>query len=314
MRVALLVTGKTELHGLPDAWRSLFPGHDFYAVAELSTATERRPYNGFTSSTLRAEYATSPQDHTCLESAFELIGRAVQEALGDRHQPRADAVVILDDLELVNAGQEALVARVFRAVVEKHLAGLNVRAAAVTAEVLRERVSFHLIVPMIEAWFFGDPAALALAGVPAASTPVLVAGDLETFETNDPGYLAATAASCPCWTTRGQRRDQQPKWLGSLPRQWHPKGYLQWLCIDGNARTCTNYDETGGGVGALRALSWAALLANPLAHLRYLRAFLADLAGILGASTLGPISEDTSALAPATRLSTRPRNNVLRNL
>lgn len=312
MRVALLPTGRTEWNGLPGALQRLFPAHEFYAVPtpeEVASNPYRFPYDGFTSIELTEKHEMTPP-----ESARELVGRAAQEALGDRHHAAAaDVVVVLDDVELCNAHQPDRVVRVFRKAVEAHLTGLQA-ARNRTAAALRERVSFHLIVPMIEAWFFGDPLALTTAGMPSHATPQLAVPDVEAFQTSDAAYLAARKENCPCWLLKRRKKDR-PKWLGDLPRDRHPKGYLQWLCLDGNAKNCTTYDETDGGGRALTGLSWTALLTSPSSRLRYLRAFLADLSDALGqAPATGQIVEDTSPPLPATRLSARSPQNVLRNV
>jgi hypothetical protein len=218
---------------------------------------------------------------------------------------------VLDDLELANADQPDQVVRVFRTAVQEHLAGLGGHASK-TGTVLQEKVSFHLIVPMIEAWFFGDAGALKASGMNAATSPALEAADVEAFQTSDPTYLAATEELCPCWLKKKNRKDR-PKWHDLSTRSRHPKGYLQWLCLDGSAKNCTTYHETSGGGAALAGLCWASLLEQPASHSGYLRALLADLEDALGQPTMGPIGEDSS-LPIATRLSSRPRNPVVRNL
>lgn len=310
MRVALLPTGRTEWHGMSNALTRLFVGHSFYPVPtkrEVESYPDRFPYDGFTSSALTARSEDDPP-----ESAIELVARAAQEALGDRRSEAADLVVVLDDMELANANQPDRIARVFRAAVARHLAGLS-RARGKTEEALRERVSFHLITPMIEAWFFGDPRALVAAGAPPEATPRLAVTDIEAFRTNDESYLAATDASCPCWASRRDKKNR-PKWLGGHSRAHHPKGYLQWLCLDGGAKNCTSYDETHGGGRALSGLRWEALLGEDASRARYLRALLADLADDLGDPVTGPVAEHDAPPIPVTRRSARPRGHVLRNL
>ena len=311
MRVALLLTGRTEWHGLPAALRRLFPEHEFYAVPtreEVESHPDRFPYDGFTSNELTQKSEDAPP-----ESAILLVERAAQEALGDRHRVAADVVMVLDDVELCNTHQPDRVVRVFRSAVEHHLAELQ-GARTRTATVLREKVSFHLIVPMIEAWFFGDSSALATAGMPLAGVPLLAALDVEAFQTNDAAYLGATEEICPCWISKRIRKNR-PKWLGTLLRDKHPKAYLQWLCLDGSQRNCTTYDETENGGRALTGLRWGTLLEQPSSQLRYLRAFLADLADVLGEDpTTGAVVEDPAAPVPATRLSARPQTHVVRNL
>lgn len=320
MRVAILPTGRTEWHGLAQALARLFPGHDFYALPtpdEVESGRDKFPLDGFTSNRLLDEHEVSPP-----ESARELVGRAAQAALGDRRSrvEPADLVLILDDLELENLDNDARVLRVLRSAVLKHLEGLegrtSTRARAIaeeTREALRERVSFHLVVPMIEAYFFADREALRAAGVVDPALAV-VAGDPEHFETRDPRYLAAAATECPRWSAlRGHARKKlRPKWLGDEhDRARHPKGYLQWLCLDGQAKGCTRYSESKGGADALASLRWELLLARPVAQTRHLRALIEDLADALGDPSVGPIEGDADSDA---RRCGAGRSRVLRNL
>ncbi len=304
-----------EWSGLPAALGRIFPDHDFFAVPtpqEIESNPERFPYDSFTSCLLTPAHELDPP-----EAARQLVSRAAQEALGDRRREAADIVIVLDDLELVNAAQPDRVTSVFRNAVQLHLADPHILGNTYTygrtVAALKERVSFHLIVPMVEAWLFADPHALAVAGVSSAAQ-VLAEPDLEAFETEDEAYLAATEADCPCWMST-RRKKYRPKWLGTLARERHPKGYLQWLCLDGSARSCTTYNESTSGSEALRDLTWSDVLSRTGAPMRYLRALLADLSFTLGPpSNLAPITEDPDPPIPSTRLSVRPRDRVLRNL
>lgn len=308
MRVALLPTGRTEWHGLSVALERLFSGHDFYVLPGAAVFGSTGPFDGFTSTTLTENH----EGEYLPEAASTLVEHAAQEALGDRRRDEADVVVVLDDLELANQHQPGRVTRVFRRAVERHLAGLHARARRQTETALRERVSFHLIVPMIEAWFFGDPQALRAAGVPAGVEPFLDGSSLEDFLTiRDIQYVGAREEHCPCWIARGKRKKDQPKWLGDQ-RERHPKGYLQWLCHDGGAKNCTSYDESGKGADALKALDLNVVRTNPGLH--YLGALLEDLADALETRLPLPWPPIFPDDPPATRLSNRPRDHVLRNL
>jgi hypothetical protein len=317
VKVAFVPTGRTEWQGLPGAFKALFPAHDFDV---LPTAEEVRshpddfPSPGFTSLALSAEHEATPP-----EAASELVRRAAQAALGDTRAktPPAGLVVVLDDLELANLAlpQQERVTRVFRAAVVKHLDTLDRRFEARTRVALVERVSFHLLVPMVEALFFADREALRRAGV-QAQTPVDFSAtcDPEAFQTNDPAYLAATKASCPRWSNLppGRQKRLRPKWLGSQARERHPKGYLQWLCRDGTATNCTAYHETKDGGQALAHLRWSELLSRPVNHFSYLRALLADLAeGLADNPETGPVLGSQALL---TSRFTQRREPVLRNL
>ena len=306
-RIALLPTGRTEWNGLPEALLRLFPGHDFYSLPtrkEVDSYPDRFPAQGFTSNPLASTHETDPP-----ETALDLIARAAQAALGDRAVEPADAVVVIEDLELLNDHQSDRVVRVFRRAVEMHLSRLQ-GARAATEKALLDRVSFHLVVPMIEAWLFGDPSALTNAGLPKNSRPSLSVPDLEDFQTEDEAYLAATESDCPCWVSNGKKRKRRPKWLGNLRRARHPKGYLQWLCREGSHKDCTTYDETVGGSRALAGITWETLLARGGLH--YLRALVGDIAEVLEQTpTVGYLTETDP---PLTSLLRRPRSPVLRNL
>lgn len=311
MRVALLPTGRTEWHGLPQALQALFPEHEFYALPdEALFRSQRGPYASFTSSELTARSDDAGQGPS--DRAAELVGYAAQAARGDRRgSPAADVVIVLEDLELSNRHQPDRVVRVLQRAVGGYLDEQQGGARSRVAALLRERVSFHLVVPMIEAWFFGDPAALRRAGVPPDRPgPFLNSTkSLEDFETMDAPYEAATTRACPEWLARGEKKADRPKWLGNL-RHLHPKGYLQWLCLDGGAKNCTSYDESRGGAAALAQLDWGALLEHP--GLRYLGALLEDLADALGEPM--PRMTPPGPPPPATSLRHRPEDHVLRNL
>jgi hypothetical protein len=301
-----------EWGGLPAALERLFPDHEFYAIpspAEIQSNPDRFPYDSFTSVTLTSKHEEDPP-----EATRELVRRAAQEALGDRRRDAADIVVVLDDLELANADQPDRVTRVFRGAVKLHLAELSRqgRFYTRTEQVLKERVSFHLIVPMIESWLFADQSALTVAGVPS-ELPVFAEPDLERFLTNHPAYLDATERDCPCWTLKRSKK-YRPKWLGALTRERHPKGYVQWLCRDGAAKNCTRYSEGTSGSEALSGLRWEDVLARPGSPWRYLRALLADLSDAVGESPTIRVDEAPDPPIPATSLVARPADHVLRNL
>jgi hypothetical protein len=315
MRVAVLPTGRMEWHGLGKALSRLFPGHELYSLpTEAEVASDRRgfPYPGFTSVELTDRQEAEPP-----ESARDLVIRAAQEALGDRRREAADLVLIVDDVELPNQHQPERVVAILRKAVEIHLNGLDrVETHRRTRSVLREKVSFHLIAPMIEAWLFADPQALARAGVPDDASVCFSPGtDPEAFETDDGAYLAATEADCPALAAvlpAAKKKTLRPKWLGMLPRARHPKGYLQWLCRDPADRSCTHYAETESGGPALAEIRWEMLVSRPDNHFSFLRALIEDLEDGLGEPAAnGPVSRVVSKL---TARSCAPRDAVLRNI
>lgn len=301
MRVGLITTGKTELWGLPPALARLFPGHEFLAVEDVPG----RPFRSFTSGRL------PPPPEVCPTVVDHLVARAA--ALVDPDLITTyDAVLVIDDLELVNRHQPDVVVAVFRAAALRHLDrfATNPTRRAALAAALRTRVSFHIVRPMIESWFFGAPAALATVGVSAIPFHVRP-GDHEDFETTDRGYIAELPEACPRWL-RTRYRDDRPKWIGAGPeRIFHPKGYLQWLMIDGTHACCTRYAEAHAGASALAAIDWARLLANPNSA-TFARALVADLEQLLGQAP--PLASWRGAEAPETSVTATRAAPVLRNL
>ena len=313
MRVDLLVTGRAEAAGLAEALDRLFPGHEFRYV--WRNEKDRELFPGFTTGPLPARPSQAlPQVRKIVE---EILARLVATR---RRSQRPDFVVVLDDLELVNAHRPAVATQVFAEQVRAHLEFLEqVRDSGFVdrcRDALREKASLHFANPMVEAWFFADPGALSQCGVADTSQVEWNdSGDPEDFETTETTYLSATESDCPCWQSLESNRKKKklrPKWLGDLNRSRHPKGYIQWLCRDGAARTCTRYQETKNGGAALAGLDWALVLARPDDHFAYLRALVDDLADALGEDPItGPVREPGAA---ATSRSRRPRNPVLRNL
>jgi hypothetical protein len=318
MRVAVIPTGDMEwraLQGPQGALGRLFPGHDFYCLpsqAEIaSNADLAFPIPSFTSCDVTTLFGRE-------NNADGLIARAAAEALGDRRRDAADLVVILDDLELKNCAQPEAVVRVVKEAAQRHLSKLEQRTADRTRRVLRERVSFHIVVPMIESWLFADPRGATNAGAPPLRRPRFRHDDPEGFETDDSEYAAATEEECTCWRSLPDRRESQrkrrkklrPAWAGQHDRTRHPKGYLQWLCFDPASKSCTTYDETKGGAGALARLDWASLLGSP--QMPFLRSLVADIADALDQDpSVGPIDEPQP---PPTSRRRSPADAILRNL
>src|SRR5205823_2158383 len=157
---------------------------------------------------------------------------------------------------------------------------------------MRERASFHLAVPMLESWFFADPASLARAGVPADRLPARLrpSVDPEFIEVSDLPYASDDGAHCTEMLARNQgrpaRQHQRPPWaLAPLPaipdlrRERHPKAYLAWLCRNAQHPRCSTFRESEGGVAALIELNWRRVLAHP-EWCAFARAMIADLGDV----------------------------------
>jgi hypothetical protein len=284
-RVLLVVTGNLEQVALGVALGQLFPSATF-----KTTKT-----NGFTSQKLPmpvpGRHASKAED-----LVEELLGAAISP---ERGVPPYDYAVAVEDVELFNevdvaalgAGQadegiECILAHMKLAVstildrkndeqTTTVLAKGKARQAPSIAtdgdrrRFLRERCSFHLLRPMAEALLFGDRAALdRAAGDPTKLSTVHfdpMRRDIEAFETNDPAYLA-TPDGEGCWAKSNRRR--------------HPKHYLEYL-LDPAGTAIRPYKEVEHGKRALSQLDWQAVLA-PSTHARMVRAFLEDLADMLG--------------------------------
>lgn len=321
MLVRVIPTGQAELVGLAACLGRLFPEHTFETVPGRQEPDGRTvPFDGFTSGRLKSTADVG----TCLT---KLVQRLASEVCPGRDGRPADLAILIDDLELENVDQPALVVEIVRAAVRSHLDGLSkLRSgdyARRVAEALRERASFHLAVPMIEAWFFADPAAFSTLGVPPSQLPPrLKAGvDPEAFETDDPSFSADDGSLCTALAARNARNPRaKPKeapWLlkprGDAPayrRERHPKAYLQWLSRDPSNDRCSTYRESDHGARALAGLDWSSVLASP-SHYAFARALVHDLAETLGPpAALLPPGDEHSSLAR----SKAPPARVLRNL
>lgn len=215
-----------------------------------------------------------------------------------------DLVIGIDDLELANIVQPHVVTAWLRRGIEEQIRerftvnGVPTDQTDRAREALRTRCSFHLLVPLAEAYFFGEQAALVRAGV-AAHVPVRRVGpDVETFETDDPGFLP--------------RAHQKNAQMAAIDKGWwreerHPKRYLEFL-VDQSGGL---YDETTGGARALETLDWQAVaaIADTVSFARALFEDLSDRLEIqnpLGAGTLSPCTYPARAV--------RRERLLLRNL
>lgn len=303
MHITLITTGKMELLALPSALNRLFPGHTFEAVEDISG----RPFSSFTS--CRLPLPPSPYPFV----VDKIVARAAA-MVDPRSSSQTDMVLVLGDLELANMDQPGVVVEVFRDAFRRHLDRYqpNQDLIAAMRSAMAAKVSFHLAVPMIESWIFADPDGPTRAGVRESvkKTIKIRDGDIEQFQVEDPGYLKADEKDCPTWCKKHVRGDR-PKWLGEGDRWKHPKGYLQWLMIDGSVQTCTSYREVGGGTSALQEINWGELLRYKKRS-TYARALVADIAAALNQapSTLAWAGDQ----AAVTRLSESPTDSLLRNI
>src|SRR5260370_2353615 len=231
-----------EHHGLAASLKRVFPLADFFV----------QRVDGFTSGKV---FWPPPRVHG-IKSAIEKYATAFLAALDPgRRQPKPDFVLGIDDLELENLEGPENVIQAFRlavaAEIEDRRSAMNSHTFDRFVARVKDKCSFHLFVPMAEAYFYADAAALSAAG--CARTPILSTDcDVEHFETVDPAYLATHAR----------------------PMHLHPKRYLQFLLEP------ASYRETEQGVSALLAIDWRGVLARAQQTL-FLRSMFQDLAHAL---------------------------------
>ncbi len=287
------------------ALQAIFSGHDFACLTKRPHDDE--PFDSFTSCVVQAHD----------EGNVDKLVQAMASALvpGRRDEPY-DLVFVIEDLELTNKHQPAVVIEAFRNAALRHLEKLQQergKLAERVREALLAKASFHLAVPMMEAWLFADPAGPTNAGVPQDRLPPnwQAQRDPEEFLTLDPDYLSDAGTSCERWQALPPRRqkDHRPLWLRPASRGEHPKAFLAWLSRAPADLACTGYRETHEGVSALQRLAWAHVLANP-AHCAYARALIDDLADALGE----PSPAGAGAAAPLTDHRERRVAPVLRNI
>lgn len=260
-RIGLIVTGRCEQKALAGSLGRVFPGVTFEVLDRVES---------FTSADLSDAPVSPVPEPTVAKFAASLVA-AVEE---DEDSP--EMVIALDDLELVNAPHPERVANAVRDAVSAHLQAHSWTSERTRQKVIqrvRERCSFHLLAPMVEAYFFAEPEALVRAGVTRAAV-LEAAVDLEDFVTSDPDYLSHP---------RVPHKQKHKSWAIEHPlRARHPKHYLRFLCDPTNPLT-ERYGETRGGVEALEKLDWTRVFSRA-EHVRLARSLFEDIAHLLGVS------------------------------
>jgi hypothetical protein len=262
--VGILATGRAESEGIPGALEQLF-NHTFAPI--FMRTVDREPFGNIN---------TPPSPVSSVHSTALKI---VQKVASELERNTFDFIVILDDLELTNLARPGQVVEHMRLAVLDHLETAGAKGWGNKNELVRafrERVSFHLAVPMLEAWFFADLD--ALIGLQLNTPPKLVDGsDPEAFTTADCDYASDQGSACIPWQhlPPAKRKLLRPPWTCADPTH-HPKAYLSWLMKDPREKGCSRYREIAHGVSVLEALDWQRTLRDP-AHYSYLRAFLQDL-------------------------------------
>ncbi|MBF0192847.1 MAG: hypothetical protein HQL99_17175 [Magnetococcales bacterium] len=284
-RIKLIVTGDMEKQALPQSLKRFFPSQRNGQNVIWETPHK---VDGVTCS--RLDPSKSPS-----ERMKRLVKAMLAEAtIGSQGTP-ADLVLVLDDVELHNLGQESIVTDHFKKAIEMHLSNLPNNQLKIR-EIIRNKCSFHLLKPMIESYLFGDLEALSMAGVPASTQPLLVhATDMEQFESNDPQWLPNCYAE-----NEEKKKINQPWWR----HECHAKQYLIYLR---SRHSEFPYQETMHGKKSLTMLNWKKIQKtptdNPIIHSLFQD--IADWFGVqnpLGEGKIDPIFYPSSDVNPATLL------------
>ena len=251
-----IVTGDLERLSIHKSLGNIFPECKFLVPTKTDSITSNS--------------LPDPKTSDYRENCQELAKTAIT-AMEDKSGDRPDMVLIVEDLELCNLDQPQIViqwvCRSIREVLETEYSSQHHRERA--AQRIRETVSFHLLSPMVEAYFFADRNSLTLAQVPDPCDLHLVSDDLEAFETNHPGYLQS-----------------EPRRAVDQPGR-HPKNFIRYL-------SGGSYRESKHGTGALINLNWNNLNRGAFGS-QLIRSMFEDVADVAGVQNPigGPISELT---------------------
>lgn len=238
-RIKLVVTGDMELKSLAESLKTHFPSER--RGNDVTWLAPRRSHCA-TSNRLRAG---APPSSPMLTLARTMLA----EAITGREGGPADLVIVVEDVELANLGQEHIVADHFRRAVEIEIdkKQWDMKTRTRNLDRIRECCSFHVFRPMPEAYFFGDALTLEGMGIPPDLARLRHPTDVESFEVDDPAWLPQCRETNEAHALGG--RDWQRQ-------ECHPKDYLEHLL--GRAGRPA-YDETSHGATALGKLNWPAV-------------------------------------------------------
>ncbi len=179
-RVQLIVTGVCERNALHDSLKQLFPELEF---------PEPLFEQGFTSTPI-----SDPPQSGILDTAFKFAKRMVG-AVDELDEALVIGVEDQEDEHRPSRQLDVVRTNVHRALDEFCLQSppthRQTKHRLRLAEQVAARCSFHLLMPMVEAYFFGDTAALLRAGAkPEQSKFDGAATDVERFSVTDERFTA----------------------------------------------------------------------------------------------------------------------------
>jgi hypothetical protein len=235
---------------------------------------------------------------------LDLVDKFADKLLREVDEHKDALIIGVDDLEFnapeptVNAVCDAVERRL-----EYRWSSKKARTRAQAR--LTERCSFHLLAPMPEAYFFGEPAALVRAEADKRPSRFDIETNVEQFAIGDQEYLSYPEVTPEAEPNKERRKRTWAK--GIDERRRHPKLYLKFLCSPDDPFGDV-YREGKHGVAALQSLAWAQVAADRT-HAMFARALLGDIADYLEVDSPLPGMEH-----PLTSRRTHRRDPRLRNL
>lgn len=249
--IKLIVTGDSEKKSLHKSLQNCFPTQT--VNGDLVVWDEPRRVDGVTSRQLTPGVAPST-------SMTKMVDAMFSEVLAGK-KPNGnppDFVIVIDDVELGNVGQEDVVVNSFLTAVNAKLAQLQGQHSAAKFNSIQTRVrdccSFHLLCPMVEAYFFANPNTLISGGVVAGVSPTLAhTTDVEKFDASPDLHLDWQAI---CKSKNAEQIVRSPWWR----TERHPKHYLTHLLSVSKAPA---YHETTLGASMIEATDWPTVAKSP---------------------------------------------------
>lgn len=243
----LIVTGDAEKKSLHKSLQKIFPTHT--SDGDLVVWDTPRKADGATGYQLSADAPPSASMNSLVNVMFTelLAGKTPGSA-------PPDLVVVIDDVELGNVGQENIIVEAFKVAVNAKLLDLESKHSAAHFKKIKSRAqaccAFHLLRPMVESYFFADPATLGVCGVPLMQGPSLVhQTDVECFDAMTDKNLKWQAL----YQDENSRKQINDAWWKT---ECHPKRYLTHLLSVNGA---PEYQETVLGAKMIEATDWAAV-------------------------------------------------------
>lgn len=254
--LGLITTGECEHRALGASLRRAFAGVELVLVQPF-----QRPVPSITSNYLGYPGPVSGG------TQIDKLVASILATLERRDAP--DFVFAIDDLELPNVATAHHVTQLMSDAFRRALGPAPTHRQLAR---VRERCSFHLLCPMLEAYFFGEPTALQRAGATRAAA-LEPTHPLEDFLAADLEFMAPGELREHPW-----RRPDRAR---------HPKRYVSFL-VDPDDTEVVSYKESRDGVRALAALDWAQVFAYRPPGIAFAHSLFDDLADALGVESPFP--------------------------